>query len=89
MLHVLYLCITICLLYQVEAWQKIWSVGNLQRMWTKADAMHLHALSGAVYMLLGGLVLLDVAAVDLMTLNGLQAQQLLPSEALKQKGSSR
>ena len=65
----------------MEAWQKVWSLGPWRRMWTSADQAHVHAVTGAVYMLLGAMVLADVAAVDLAKLNGGEALQVMPSEA--------
>lgn len=65
---------------QVEAWQKVWKLQSLQRMWTPADLAHVHAISGGAYMALGGAALLDTAVSDVMTLNGSSWAPSLPLE---------
>lgn len=65
---------------QVEAWQKIWKIQSVNRMWTSADLAHVHAISGAVYLALGAAVLLDTSMADLMNLNGISWAPALPLE---------
>lgn len=65
---------------QVEAWQKMWKVQSVHRMWTSSDVAHVHALSGAVYLALGAAVLLDTSMSDIMNLNGHSWAPLLPVE---------
>ncbi|CAJ1437438.1 unnamed protein product [Effrenium voratum] len=65
---------------QVEAWQKIWRIQSLNRMWTAADTAHVHAVSGGIYMFLGAAFLLDTAVHDAMALNGSAWERVLPSE---------
>jgi hypothetical protein len=65
---------------QVEAWRRTWAVGSLQPLFTSADFVHIHAASGAAYMLLGALWLLDVVVYDLAVLNAVHWERLLPTE---------
>ncbi|CAE7575882.1 unnamed protein product [Symbiodinium sp. CCMP2592] len=55
---------------QVEAWQQMWKIQSINRMWTSADVAHVHAISGAIYFALGAGVLLYTCATDIMTING-------------------
>ncbi|CAE7340445.1 unnamed protein product, partial [Symbiodinium necroappetens] len=55
---------------EVEAWQQMWKIQSMNRMWTSADVAHVHAISGAIYFALGAGVLLYTCASDIMTLNG-------------------
>ncbi|CAE7477224.1 unnamed protein product [Symbiodinium natans] len=55
---------------QVEAWQQMWRIQSINRMWTSADLAHVHAISGAAYLALGAFVLLYTSMTDLMALNG-------------------
>eukprot|EP00439_Symbiodinium_sp_Y106_P023760 s159_g2.t3 len=49
---------------------KSWSETALRRMWTRADSMHVHAISGAVHTLIGFVYLIDIILGDLVRLNG-------------------
>eukprot|EP00933_Yihiella_yeosuensis_P036652 TRINITY_DN30405_c0_g1_i1.p1 TRINITY_DN30405_c0_g1~~TRINITY_DN30405_c0_g1_i1.p1 ORF type:complete len:428 (-),score=56.41 TRINITY_DN30405_c0_g1_i1:37-1206(-) len=42
----------------------------VRRMWTKADFLHVHAVSGAVHTLIGLAYLVDVVVGDIVKLNG-------------------
>lgn len=55
---------------QVLAWRRMWTVKSLQSMWTKADSMHVHAISGAAYTVVGAVYLLNTAAGDVAALSG-------------------
>jgi len=61
---------------QVEAWRQTWHIGSLERIWTRADFAHVHAVTGAGYALLGALVLLDMTMHDAAALNGGDPAQL-------------
>lgn len=52
----------------------------LTRLWTSADAGHIHALSGAVYMLMGLAYMCDLVASDLAVLRGAVGVHSLPVE---------
>ncbi|CAE7021197.1 unnamed protein product [Symbiodinium sp. CCMP2456] len=65
---------------QVEAWQQMWKIQSVNRMWTSADVAHVHAISGAIYFALGAGVLLYTGATDIMTLNGNSWAPTLPME---------
>ncbi|CAE7869186.1 unnamed protein product [Symbiodinium microadriaticum] len=65
---------------QVEAWQQMWKIQSMNRMWTSADVAHVHAISGAIYFVLGAGVLLYTCASDIMTLNGNSWAPTLPME---------
>lgn len=49
---------------------KSWSETAFRRMWTRADSMHVHAISGAVHTLIGFVYLIDIILGDLVRLNG-------------------
>lgn len=66
---------------QVEAWRRVWTLGPLSRMWTKADVAHLHAISGAAYTVAGAAYLLDTLAHDVAMLSGATWDQHIPLEA--------
>merc|ERR1711966_513757 len=44
--------------------------GSLQRMWTKNDWAHVHAISGTGHTVIGFFYLIDVVAGDIARLNG-------------------
>lgn len=53
---------------------------SLKRMWTRADVAHVHAISGAVYMLMGLIYLLAAVGADLSISRGSVDSQRLPTE---------
>lgn len=65
---------------QVKAWRQMWTFGSLSAVWTSADMGHIHAVTGAAYMLLGAIVLADFAMHDMAVLGGEQGVSLMPQE---------
>mmetsp|Transcript_5765 Transcript_5765/g.10312 ORF Transcript_5765/g.10312 Transcript_5765/m.10312 type:complete len:377 (+) Transcript_5765:53-1183(+) len=47
-----------------------WTQTAVRRMWTRADAWHVHAISGAIHTLIGFAYLLDVIVGDIVRLSG-------------------
>jgi len=55
---------------QVKAWKDFWTFGSLRSMWSAADTWHVHGLSGAAYLVLGAVFILDVWVGDMLTQGG-------------------
>mmetsp|Transcript_83951 Transcript_83951/g.271286 ORF Transcript_83951/g.271286 Transcript_83951/m.271286 type:complete len:434 (-) Transcript_83951:164-1465(-) len=50
----------------------------VQRMWTRADYLHVHAISGIIHTGIGLIYILDVLVADLATLSGTPTSTQLP-----------
>ena len=55
-----------------------WQDTAIRRMWTRADAWHVHAISGGVHTLIGFFYLLDIMIGDVVRLNGGQWSEHVP-----------
>jgi len=55
---------------QVEAWNKFWEIGPIKRMRSGADAGHIHAMTGGVYLLIGLVYLINICVGSFVALNG-------------------
>lgn len=67
---------------QVQAWRNVWTVNSISRIWTSADAGHVHAFSGGLYTLLGVAYMLDTSAHDIAALNGISWEQHVPFQVV-------
>mmetsp|Transcript_135982 Transcript_135982/g.290664 ORF Transcript_135982/g.290664 Transcript_135982/m.290664 type:complete len:456 (+) Transcript_135982:88-1455(+) len=54
----------------------------VRRMWTAADSLHIHAITGIVHTVVGLLYILDVAAADLAQMNGMKWSEHVPFEVV-------
>lgn len=57
-----------------------WQDTAIRRMWTRADAWHVHAISGGLHTLIGFFYLLDILVGDGVRLNGGQWSEHVPFE---------
>lgn len=57
-----------------------WQDTAIRRMWTRADAWHVHAISGGLHTIIGLFYLLDILVGDVVRLNGGQWSEHVPFE---------
>mmetsp|Transcript_52399 Transcript_52399/g.125166 ORF Transcript_52399/g.125166 Transcript_52399/m.125166 type:complete len:430 (-) Transcript_52399:161-1450(-) len=67
---------------QVEAWRQFWKIGSLKRMRSPADAAHIHAMTGGIYLLAGFLYLTNIFIASFVALNGGIWESAFPQELL-------